>query len=136
MFKKIVVLILIVLCFGCTSNTAKGTEINWVHSMDEGLQTAKQEDKPIMIDFYADWCGWCTKLDEDTYTNSTVQELADKFVNIKINTDKDQASASKYGVRGLPTIVFLNASGEEVDRNIGYATADVLSQKMRNVLGE
>lgn len=109
-------------------------EINWVNSLDEGLKLAKQGNKPVMVDFYTDWCGWCKKLDKDTYSNSAVQGLADKFVCVKVDGDKDRANTKKFGINGYPTIVFLDSIGKEIDRNVGYANSEELSKIMEKIL--
>lgn len=109
-------------------------EISWVDSMDEGLTIAKNQGKPIMIDFYTDWCFWCKKLDSETYSDSKVQELADSFVCIKIDGDKDRANTAKYKVNGYPTIVFLNKNGKEIYRSPGYVDAPTLIRAMEKAL--
>jgi len=109
-------------------------EIKWGNSLSEGLNTAKSQNKPVMVDFYTDWCGWCKKLDKDTYSSPKVQGLADKFVCVKVNGDTDRANTSKYGVNGFPTIVFLDSAGKEIDRNVGYAGPDEMAQKMQKLI--
>lgn len=134
MFKKIVLILIAALAIGSLVDLAFAGEIKWGNSLSEGLTTAKSQNKPIMVDFYTDWCGWCKKLDKDTYSNSKVQTLADKFVCVKVNGDKDKASTSKYGINGYPTIVFLDSTGKEIDRNVGYAGAEEMSQKMQKLI--
>lgn len=95
-------------------------EIDWIHDLSKGLKSAVESNKPVMIDFYADWCGWCKRLDNTTYSDSEVVKLSDKFVCIKVNTDKNQQAARRYGISGLPTIVFLRHNGEVIERIVGY----------------
>lgn len=133
MVRKLGLFLVLVMGLGLTSCAAQGTEIEWVYSLDEGLRIARQENKPIMVDFYTDWCGWCKKLDQDTYSNPEVQELAEEFVCVKVDGDSDRSSVSRYGIRGYPTILFLDSNGEEIDRNVGYAGPDELAQMMRRI---
>jgi thiol:disulfide interchange protein len=109
-------------------------EIKWGNSLSEALNTAKSQNKPVMVDFYTDWCGWCKKLDSDTYSDSKVQALADKFVCVKVDGDKDRASVLKYDISGYPTIVFLDNTGKEIDRNVGYAGPEEMAQKMQKLV--
>ena len=102
------------------SNAVKSSGIEWQPSFSKGLEIAKKAKKPIMADFYADWCGWCKKLDKTTYQDKNVIELSKKFVCIKVDTDQDQATSSKYGVKGLPTIVFLSPKGDVTNQIVGY----------------
>lgn len=122
----------IIYCIG----TAIAGGISWENSLEKGLQLAKQNNKPIMVDFYTDWCGWCKKLDSDTYSNTKVQALADKFICVKVNGDKDRANTAKYGVNGYPTIVFLSSEGKEIDRNVGYTIPEELTKTMQKLLGK
>lgn len=108
--------------------------ITWVYNLDEGLKLATASKKPVMADFYAEWCGWCKKLDKDVYTKGEVQTLAKSFVCVKIDTDKNQAVASKYGVQGLPTIVFMKGDGSVITKVVGYQGASDFAKSMQAAL--
>jgi len=103
--------------------TAGGTPIEWETSLAKGLKKAAKTGKPVMIDFYADWCSWCRKLDEDTWPDARVQGATADFICVKVNVDKDVESARKYDANSLPTIVFLDSAGEEIHRVEGYQPA-------------
>lgn len=115
-------------------NSTFAGEIEWENSLRRGEVKAKEENKPIMADFYTDWCGWCTKLDQDSYSNPKIQDLASKFVCVKVDGDKYPADVKKYGVDGYPTIVFIDSTGKEIDRNVGYAGPDELAGIMQKIL--
>jgi thiol:disulfide interchange protein len=97
----------------------KATKISWEPSMDAALEKAKKSQKPIMIDFFATWCGPCKMLDEKIYPDAAVVEEAQNFVCVKVDVDKHTDIARKYNVSGLPSLVFLNASGTEIHRQAG-----------------
>lgn len=61
-------------------------------------------------------------------------DLASKMVAAKINVDKDRATAQKYGITSLPTILFLNSKGDKVHEFIGYKTPDQMVAEMRTAL--
>ena len=70
--------------------TAKAVEIEgfW-YSWEDGLKKAKKENKMILVDVYTTWCGWCTKMENDTYAKDNIQKLInDNFVPIKINPEE------------------------------------------------
>jgi len=97
--------------------------LSWRNDLNAALEEAKTAEKPLMVDFYTTWCGWCTKLDQDVYTDKKVRELADEFICVKVDAEKDKAAAARYGVTGYPTIIFLNYEGA-VDTQIrGYRPA-------------
>ena len=108
------------------AQTASGHELpaGWLASEVEGLAQARAESKPVMVDFWADWCTACHELDERTWPNGEVRAALEGFVKIKIdqtkNGEAEKALQKKYGIVGLPTVVFLSPEGEEVGRFEGY----------------
>lgn len=108
--------------------------IKWRTDYKKAVEDAKKYAKPVMIDFYTDWCGWCKKLDKDTYTDSRVVQLSRKFVNIKVDGDKSPDIVKPYKIEGYPTIVFLNAKGKESRRIVGYKDADEFLKIMKQVV--
>ncbi|HQK95102.1 MAG TPA: thioredoxin family protein [Armatimonadota bacterium] len=108
--------------------------IQWVSDLDQAVRSAAAEKKPVMVDFYTDWCSWCKKLDSDTYTDTEVQKLAARFVNAKVDAEADRAAAEKYQVDGFPTIVFLSPDGEEIHRIGGYAPPEKFLKEMQTAL--
>ncbi|HEX9187693.1 MAG TPA: thioredoxin family protein, partial [Vicinamibacteria bacterium] len=93
--------------------------IKWEKNFEEALKKAKKAGKPIIVDFWADWCGWCHRLDRTTYADPWVARKAQDFVAVKVNTEgsrKELDVALKYHVAGLPTIVFLSPEGRQVGR--------------------
>ncbi|MBI5307116.1 MAG: protein-disulfide reductase DsbD [Planctomycetes bacterium] len=91
-------------------------KIDWVTSEAEGLRQAKTSGKVAMIDFYASWCAACMEFEKLTYTDPEVIKESKRFVNIKIdctnsNDPKIKQLWDKYGVVGLPTIVFVGRDG-------------------------
>lgn len=115
----------------CSSSYA----IDWGYSLEEAIEKAKDLDKPIMADFFANWCGYCKKLDRETFANDKVDSLSDKFVCVKIDTDKHQELSAKHNVRGLPTVVFFDKEGEEIHRVIGFRNATDFTEAMNKALG-
>ncbi len=83
---------------------------------EAAIAKAKADCKPVMIDFYADWCAACKELDSNVYTTAEVAEESLRFVNIKVDGTADHEVLDKlykqYGVAGLPTVAFLNPMGE------------------------
>ena len=87
--------------------------IAWLHDEKLALAEAQRTGKPILVDFFAEWCAACKELDVHTFSDPVVQaEVADKFVPLKIDatdeTDEVTRLTSKYGVPGLPTVLMFS----------------------------
>lgn len=104
---------------------------------NEGLLKAKKENKYVLIYFYTDECGWCRKMEKETYSNEEVKKiLSDKFVNIKINARSEnkvvengeeiseRKLATLFQVSGYPTTWFLESNYTKIAPLPGYVPAD------------
>jgi thiol:disulfide interchange protein len=92
---------------------------------DEALSKANAEQKFVMIDFYTDWCGWCKKMDQETFTDERVGKATRGMVPIRVNAEKGGADAArKYRVDGFPVVIFLDGKGREIQRIRGFVDAD------------
>jgi len=99
------------------------TGIRWEAGFEEALKKARALGKPVMVDFWAEWCGWCHRLDRTTYVDPEVVRLSEHFVTVKVNTEgasNEVAIAARYDVSTLPTIAFLSPSGRQVLRLSGF----------------
>jgi thioredoxin-related protein len=106
--------------------------IRWSKSLSIALAEAKSSHKLVMIDFYTDWCGWCKKLDADTYPNPQVVKLSDQIVSVKVNAEKEGVEAAKkYGVTGFPTVIFADGDGNLVHKVVGYLPAPEFAAQMK-----
>lgn len=97
--------------------------IKWEKNFDEALKKARKAGKPVIVDFWADWCAWCHRLDKNTYADPWVARKAQEFVAVKVNTEgsrKDVDVAVRYHVNSLPTVVFLSPEGRQLFRMNGY----------------
>ena len=110
-----------------------------VRNFDAYLAQAQEAGKPVMIDFYADWCAACKELDRFTYTDESVQVEAQRFAAIKVDATEDTeglaALQKRFGVIGLPTVVFLNSRGQTCNspRVTGFIEPEPYLQLMRAV---
>jgi uncharacterized protein YyaL (SSP411 family) len=109
--------------------------INW-RSYEEGMVVSKIEKKKVFLHFYADWCGFCRKMAQDTFQDSAVVAYLNKnFIPVRVNTDKEQQTAANYGVMGLPFTVFLTDRGEPIEGRGGYISPDEMLMMLKEVNG-
>ena len=120
-------LMTIIAAVGLLASASWAADVDWKHNYDDALKQAKTEKKLVVVDVYADWCGWCKKLDKDVYTDKDVQaKISKSFVPVKINPEKSAVNArvaQNFGVRSLPHILFLDADGKKISEIIGYVPA-------------
>jgi uncharacterized protein YyaL (SSP411 family) len=107
--------------------------INW-RSYEEGMVVSKVEKKMVFLHFYADWCGFCRKMAQDTFRDSEVVAfLNENFIPVRVDTDRDQQTAASYGVPGLPFNVFLTDHGEPIISMPGYIPADTMLKMLKEI---
>lgn len=99
---------------------------------DENFQTeAMESDIPVMIDFYADWCGPCKAM--APMVEQLAEEYAGKVKIGKINAEENPDTAEQFEIMSIPTFVFLKG-GETVEVLTGGTTKQVLAQKLDAML--
>jgi thioredoxin-related protein len=124
------------LAFASAAGGAAPEAALW-RTWDEGLKEAGASQRPIVVDVYTDWCGWCKRMDRDVFARNDVREyLSKRFVPIKLNAESgtlgqyqgkslsSRALAARFRVTGYPTTVFLNSDGEHLVNVPGYVNAD------------
>ncbi len=86
-----------------------------------------QSDKPVLVDFWAVWCGPCRML------GPIIEEVADDFegraIVGKVDVDNNQQVSVDYGIRNIPTVLIFK-NGEVVDKIVGVASKEVISEKL------
>jgi len=102
------------------TDTEGAATLPWHRSPDAALAEAQEGGRLVVVDVYTDWCGWCKKLDKDTLSNPEVRAKLKEFTLLKLNADKHRNMAERYGVRGFPTTLVLDASGGLIARQPGY----------------
>lgn len=135
-------LIFVLFTYGIPLHAGDKTSVMWL-PFEKGVSEAQRTGKKVMIDVYTDWCGWCKRMDRDTYANAEIADyLAKKYIAIRLNAESEASLhyrgesyterelAEAFGITGYPSIIFLKENGEPITVYPGYANA----QQFRTVL--
>lgn len=113
------------------NNKNKEKKIMALEITDATFEDVLKSDKPVVIDFWAEWCGPCRMV------GPIVEELATEYdgkvVIGKVDVDNNDEITSKYGIRNIPTILFIK-NGEVVDKQVGAAQKSALVEKINGLL--
>ena len=125
--------ILVALFVCCLTGSLMASDASWLTSVPDAKAKAEKEKKLVLLDFTgSDWCGWCKKLDAETFTKPAFADYASKnLVLVEVDFPKskvlseDQKAANKalkekYEVSGFPTLVVMKPDGTVVWKQVGY----------------
>ncbi len=111
--------------------------ITWLENFDEALEKAKSENKLVYVDFYSDWCAYCKKLDEETYTDPRIIKLlTEEYVAVKINKGypENEDIVKQYKIYVQPVEIVVSPDGTLLWRFQGYLDADDLYSYLTSLL--
>jgi thioredoxin:protein disulfide reductase len=118
----------------------KETKIDWIYYSGQDIEEIVNPEKPIFIDFFADWCAPCKQLDRETFQDDEVAGLSSFFNMIKVDcttpSKATEALMKRFEVEGFPTLVFINHRGEENKklREIGFIGPEKFIEHMQAAL--
>ncbi len=99
---------------------------------DDFKKEVLESDKPVLVDFWAEWCMPCKKMEP------VIEGLSEEFKNhikfFRLNVDENPSTAAEYSVRGIPTF-FLFKNGEVVERITGVVSKKELTKKLKKLIG-
>ena len=103
-----------------------------IHVNDDAFEkSVLQSDVPVIVDFWAPWCGPCKMV--APILDKIAKEFENKLVVAKVNTDENQDWAGRYGVQGIPTMLFV-AGGKILHRQVGAVPEGVLRDAIEQFL--
>ena len=105
----------------------RADRVRW-STFGKGLERARAEEKPILVSFVTNWCGYCSKMDRTTWKDPEVVRGTEGWVTVRVDAEEGQERdgfagrelAQRYQVYGYPTLLMLDAAGREIARTSGY----------------
>ncbi len=116
---------------------AKVSDLPWLSYRGQSVEALLEAEKPVFMDFYADWCAPCKQLERETFNDPRVKEAFAGFTLLKVDCTKPDAATrawmEKFAVTGMPTLIFLDADGKEIAplREIGFVGADPFLRSLK-----
>jgi thioredoxin-related protein len=105
------------------ANTASAAPaaLPWTNDLSGALKSAQKSHKLVLVDVYTSHCGWCQRLDQETFRNpGVIREIGGKYLFVKVNAEIERAKVKPYPINGYPTMLLLNGSGKLVGSYSGY----------------
>jgi thioredoxin:protein disulfide reductase len=113
--------------------------VRWQPLSPDALAQARQAGRPSIVEFGADWCLPCVEMKRTTFVDPEVAREAERFAtflaDVTESSPRNDELLARFRVVGVPTIIFYDAGGAEVDRFVGYVAADEFLRAMRRVRG-
>lgn len=113
---------------------------------DRGLEEARASGRPVLVDVYTEWCGWCRRMKADVYSRAEVRDyIEDHFVVVALDAEASDAAryegraftsrtlAARFGVSGYPTTIFLRPDGAHLVNVPGYLDPARFLQVLRYI---
>lgn len=103
-------------------------------SLEHGYQTARAQQKPLLVFFTAGWCKYCHQMANETFTQQAVVQLSRRFVCVQVDADAQPQVCREFDVQGFPTVQFVSPSGVRLNRVTGKQSADRFLAQMNAAL--
>ena len=120
---------------GALRPSSGGASLPWEPDLSTALARAGNENRLVMVDFYTDWCQWCKRLDQNTFSDAHVQKALQQLVTVRLNAEKDgREAAARFNVEGFPTLIFLDARAPRWAASPGTWSPGRSSRSFRDIL--
>lgn len=120
-----------------TLHSPSSPSIVWTPYTREAVEAAKQENRPVIIDFTAAWCKPCEEMEKTTFADSAVKKEASRFTRLSVDLTRHSKTGEKaqkdYKAPAPPIIVLIGSDGEEKDRVVGYIKPTEFLERLRRV---
>lgn len=110
----------------------------WKPFTESAYESSLKNNEMMVIDFYADWCIPCKELDALTFSNGSVIDASRRFTMYKADLTKSDAPevellTQRFAIKGVPTVLIIDAKGNEVQRITGFVNAEEFLSRLNSV---
>jgi thioredoxin-related protein len=103
-----------------TASYGASNSVKW-YTFDEGMALGQSQEKRIFMHFWAEWCGYCRRMEKKTFSNpAVIAKLNENFISIKVDFDRDKRLVTMFNVAGLPDNWFFSKDRKEIKHQPGY----------------
>ena len=102
--------------------------------LDDALTQAQREGKPVVLDFFAEWCAPCQRMEKTTFKDEKVKALLERCVLVRVDTDKHPDIAKRMAVEGLPDIRFVLPDGKVIRQLRNFQDAESFTSELEGLL--
>lgn len=104
------------------SSSKPESKVRWTESVPTALKQSRETGRPLIVYFTADYCGYCRKMERETWSDSGVaRRIQNEFVALKLDAEQNEELVARLGVKGLPTTIIFDADGQRVQTISGYS---------------
>ena len=119
------------------AGTCMADRVNWSSDIEQSLRSANESGKLVLLKFTADWCGYCKKMERETFTRPKLAAVVnEQFVPVLVDADKHQALVRHLKIEGLPALLIVSPEMVILDRISGYQTEAKLLPRLNTVIAK
>lgn len=121
----------------CVCPLSQADELQWSVNIEGSLKQAAASGRPVLMEFTADWCGYCKRMEKTTFTDpGVVAFISQNFIPVRVDADKNKALVADLAIKGLPAILIVSSDLQIIERISGFQTAEALLAKLEPVPGK
>lgn len=119
---------------GAMRENRAGGDVSWAPSYESGRRIALRTNRPLLLSFHTPGCGWCAKMDTETFTDPAVVDIMKKFVCVRVDSDQNPALISKFNVESYPLTLIANPDGKTLLKIPDFSRSDQFAPILKAVL--
>ncbi|MFN7941219.1 MAG: thioredoxin family protein [Thermoanaerobaculia bacterium] len=135
--KNAAFVLLVALLAGVALASPAAANSNWMRDPDAAFAAATRDGKLVLVDLFAEWCGWCKVMDQQVFSTAEFQTWADRFVLLRVDVEDGAAGSDlrdRFNINNLPTLLLLDGARSRVGAVQGFQPLDKLVRAVEREL--